>query len=86
MIDWNAATDARMSTTPARLFHLPGGTLAPGSPGDVCVLDVRTPWVVRAAELQSKSRNSPFTGREVVGRAAVTLVAGRVVHEILPQH
>jgi len=77
---------ARMSTTPARLFHLPGGTLAPGSPGDVCVLDVRTPWVVRAAELHSKSRNSPFTGREVVGRAAVTLVAGRVVHEILPQH
>ena len=77
---------ARMSTAPARLFHLPGGTLAPGSPGDVCVLDVRTPWVVRAAELHSKSRNSPFTGKEVVGRAAVTLVAGRVVHEAPPQH
>ncbi|HKE92107.1 MAG TPA: dihydroorotase [Gemmatimonadales bacterium] len=77
---------ARMSTTPARLFHLPGGTLAPGSPGDVSVLDVRTPWVVRAAELHSKSRNSPFTGKEVVGRAAVTLVAGRVVHEAPPQH
>ena len=73
---------ARMSTTPARLFHLPGGTLAPGSPGDVCVLDVRTPWVVAAADLHSKSRNTPFTGREVVGRAAVTLVAGRVVHEL----
>ena len=73
---------ARMSTTPARLFHLPGGTLAPGSPGDVCVLDVRTPWVVAAADFHSKSRNTPFTGREVVGRAAVTLVAGRVVHEL----
>ena len=72
---------ARMSTTPARLFRLPGGTLAPGTPGDVCVLDVATPWVVRAAELHSKSRNTPFTGRELVGRAAVTLVAGRVVHE-----
>ncbi len=75
---------ARMSTTPARLFRLPGGTLAPGTPGDVCVLDVATPWVVRAAELHSKSRNTPFTGRELVGRAAVTLVAGRVVHEAHP--
>ena len=70
--------------TPARLFRLPGGTLAPGTPGDVCVLDVATPWVVRAAELHSKSRNTPFTGRELVGRAAVTLVAGRVVHEAHP--
>ena len=74
----------RMSTTPARLFRLPGGTLAPGTPGDVCVLDVTTPWVVRAADLHSKSRNTPFTGRELVGRAAVTLVAGRVVHEAHP--
>jgi dihydroorotase len=74
---------ARMSTTPARLFHLPGGTLTPGSSADVCVLDVVTPWVVRAADLHSKSRNTPFTGRELVGRAAVTLVAGRVVHENL---
>jgi len=71
---------ARMSSTPARLFHLPGGTLAPGSPADVCVLDVTRPWVVRAAEFHSKSRNTPFTGRELIGRAAVTLVAGRVVH------
>ena len=73
---------ARMSTTPARLFHLPGGTLAPKSPGDVCVFDVRTPWVVGAAGFYSKSRNTPFTGRELTGRAAVTLVAGRVVHEL----
>ena len=74
---------ARMSTTPARLFHLSGGTLAPGSAGDVCVLDVKTPWTVQAAAFHSKSRNTPFTGRELVGRAAVTLVAGRVVHEAL---
>jgi len=77
---------ARMSTTPARLFHLPGGTLAPGSPGDVSVLDVRAPWVVRPADFHSKSHNTPFSGRELVGRAAVTLVAGRVVHEVVLQH
>jgi dihydroorotase len=72
---------ARMSTAPAEVFHLPGGSLALGAVADVCVLDVTAPWVVRSAEFQSKSRNTPFAGRELVGRAAVTLVAGRVVYE-----
>jgi dihydroorotase len=72
---------ARMSAVPAKVFHLPGGTLAPGSAADVCVLDVTAPWVVRSAEFQSKSRNTPFAGRELVGRAVVTLVAGRVAFE-----
>ena len=72
---------ARMSAVPAEVFHLPGGTLAPGSAADICVLDVTAPWVVRSAEFQSKSRNTPFAGRELVGRAIVTLVAGRVAHE-----
>jgi dihydroorotase len=72
----------RMSTTPARLFHLAGGSLVPGAPGDVCVLDVSAPWVVRAEDLHSKSRNTPFMGRELVGRAVLTFVAGRVVHDL----
>ncbi len=72
---------ARMSTVPATVFHLPGGTLAPGAAADVCVLDVTAPWVVRSADFQSKSRNTPFGGRELVGRAVVTLVAGRIVYE-----
>ncbi|MGH7614939.1 MAG: dihydroorotase [Gemmatimonadales bacterium] len=72
---------ARMSTGPAAVFHLPGGTLAVGAVADVCVLDVTAPWVVRSAEFQSKSRNTPFEGRELVGQAAMTLVSGRVVHE-----
>lgn len=72
---------ARMSTVPAGLFHLPGGALAPGSVADVCVLDVTSPWVVQATEFHSKSRNSPFAGRKLTGRAILTLVAGRIVHE-----
>jgi dihydroorotase len=72
---------ARMSTTPAALFRLPGGTLAVGAVADVCVLDVTSSWVVRSAQFHSKSRNSPFADRELVGRAALTLVAGRIVHE-----
>jgi dihydroorotase len=71
----------RMSTAPAALFHLPGGSLAPGVPADVCVLDVIRPWTVRPPDFHSKSRNTPFAGRELVGRAVLTIVAGRVVHE-----
>ncbi|MGH7539085.1 MAG: dihydroorotase [Gemmatimonadales bacterium] len=72
---------AWMSTVPAGVFHLPGGTLTPGAAGDVCVLDITAPWVVRPADFQSKSRNTPFAGRELVGRAVLTLVAGRVAHD-----
>lgn len=71
----------RMSTVPAVLFRLPGGTLTTGAVADVCVLDVTNRWVVRATEFQSKSRNTPFADRELVGRAVLTVVAGRVVHE-----
>ena len=75
---------ARMSAVPAGVFHLPGGTLKPGAPGDVVVLDVSRPWTVNAAAFHSKSRNTPFAGRVLVGRAWLTVVNGRVVHEAEP--
>ncbi|MGH7701244.1 MAG: dihydroorotase, partial [Gemmatimonadales bacterium] len=71
----------RMSTAPAGVFGLPGGTLRPGAPADVVVLDITTPWTVEAAEFCSKSRNTPFAGRRLVGRALLTLVNGRPVYE-----
>lgn len=72
---------ARMSTAPARTFHLPGGTLQPGAPGDVVVLDVTAPWTVSPGRFFSKSRNTPFAGRILTGRAVLTIVNGRVVYE-----
>ncbi len=69
-----------MSTLPARAFQLSGGTLQPGAPADVVVLDVTAPWTVDPARFLSKSRNSPFAGRSVRGRATLTLVGGKVVH------
>jgi dihydroorotase len=71
----------RMSTAPARAFHLPGGGLRIGAVADLCVLDVEHPWTVDTAQFHSKSRNSPFGGRRVTGRVRMTLVAGRVVHD-----
>ena len=69
----------RMSAAPARAFNLPGGTLAEGSPADVVVFDPDEAWTVDPTEFVSKSRNTPFAGREVRGRVRLTVVGGRVV-------
>ena len=65
---------------PARILGIPAGTLAPGAPGDVTVLDLTTPWQI-GDDFRSRSRNSPFVGWEVQGRAVWTLVGGRVVYD-----
>ena len=72
----------RMSTAPARAFRLPGGTLAVGAPGDVVVLDPGAHWTVDPETFHSKSRNTPFAGRGLTGRAVLTVVGGNVVHQL----
>lgn len=69
----------RMSTAPARVFHLPGGTLVPGSPADLVVFDAEAGWTVDPERFRSKSRNTPFAGRQLSGRVELTMVEGRVV-------
>jgi len=71
----------RMSTRPAQLFKLPGGSLAVGAPADVVILDPEAKWVVDPSRFHSKSRNTPFGGRRLTGRAELTIVRGRVVYE-----
>jgi dihydroorotase len=68
----------RMSVAPARAFGLPGGTLAPGSIADVTVFDPRIEWVVDPTRFVSKSRNTPFTGRQLLGAPTYTVVGGEV--------
>jgi dihydroorotase len=72
---------ARMSAVPARIFGLPGGTLAPGTPADVVVFDPDAEWIVRPEEFHSRSRNTPFAGRRLFGRAITTVVRGQVVFQ-----
>ncbi|OLD60451.1 MAG: dihydroorotase [Gemmatimonadetes bacterium 13_1_20CM_69_28] len=72
---------ARMSSAPAAAFRLPGGSLTPGAPADIVVLDITARWTVDPANFHSKSRNSPFAGRTLTGRPVLTLVGGAVVHE-----
>jgi dihydroorotase len=68
----------RMSAAPARIFHLPGGTLAPGTVADVAVLDLEERWTVDPESFLSRSRNTPFGGRHLTGRPWATIVEGRL--------
>jgi dihydroorotase len=70
-----------MSTRPAKLLGLPGGTLRPGSPADVIVIDADIPWVLDPADLKSQCKNTPFDEARFSGRVARTIVGGRMVYE-----
>lgn len=67
-----------MSTAPASILGIPGGTLAVGAPGDVTVLDLERTWTVDAAAFASKSRNTPFDGWALKGKAVAAIVGGEV--------
>ncbi|MBK7714405.1 MAG: dihydroorotase [Gemmatimonadetes bacterium] len=71
----------RMSTRAAQIYNLPGGTLAIGAPADVAILDPDAAWTVDPARFYSKSRNTPFGGRQLQGRCDLTIVRGRVVYD-----
>jgi dihydroorotase len=73
---------ARMSTDAAKIFHLQGGNLQKGSVADVVLIDPDRVWTVRAEESFSKSRNTPFAGTQLRGRAIMTIVRGAVVYQV----
>jgi dihydroorotase len=70
-----------LSTKPAELLGLPGGSLRPGAPADVVVIDLDEPWILDRDELKSKCRNTPFDEARMQGRAVRTIVGGRTVYE-----
>jgi dihydroorotase len=72
---------SRLSRDPARLLGLPGGSLAPGAPADLTLLDPAVEWTVDPARFQSRSRNTPFGGWAVTGRPWKTIVGGGIVWE-----
>ncbi|HVT19263.1 MAG TPA: dihydroorotase [Thermoanaerobaculia bacterium] len=66
-----------LSTGPARVLGLPGGTLRPGSPADISIFDFEGEVTVAASSFRSRSRNTPFDGWKLKGRPTATLVGGR---------
>jgi dihydroorotase len=69
------------TTGPARVFGLTGrGTLTTGSHADVVIFDPKKTWTYDVAKTRSKSRNSPFDGWQLTGKAIATIVSGHVVY------
>jgi dihydroorotase len=73
-----------LSANPARILKLSGkGTLRKGADADVTVIDPDAEWEYREADVRSKSRNSPFFGWKLRGRAVATIRGGCVTHSLL---
>jgi dihydroorotase len=70
-----------MSTRPAELLGVPGGTLKAGARADVIVVDLEAPYVLDPANLKSKCKNTPFDEARMQGRVVRTIVSGRTVYE-----
>jgi dihydroorotase len=69
----------RMSSNPAKILGLPGGSLAVGKPANVTIIDMDKKWVVDPSTFASKGRNTPFAGWRLKGKAYATIVGGAVV-------
>jgi len=75
---------ALLSSQPARVFGLDAGgagSLAPGAPADLTVIDLDLAWTVEEAAIRSRSHNTPFVGRALRGGALLTLMGGRVTFD-----
>ncbi len=80
-VRWSAADAlARITAAPARLIGLSCGTLAPGSPADLCIYDPAAYWAVTRETLRSQGKNSPWLRREMQTRVVTTLAGGRIVY------
>jgi dihydroorotase len=69
-----------LSTNPARILNVPGGTLSEGVHADVSILVPDLPVTVDPSKFRSKSRNTPFGGWQLKGGVAATIVGGRTVY------
>ena len=69
----------KMSTNRARIFNVPGGSLAVGMPADIAIIDMDKEWTVEAGKFESKSRNCPFQGWKLKGQVVSTIVGGKVI-------
>ena len=71
----------KMSTNPARILNLPKGTLKSGADADITVIDPQIRWTVDVKAFRSRGKNSPFHGREMQGRAVLTIVGGDIKYD-----
>jgi len=71
---------AKLTINPAQVIGIDKGTLEVGKDADITIIDVDDKWEVKTEELVSKSKNTPFGGYELQGRAVMTIVGGKIVY------
>ncbi|MDX2038408.1 MAG: dihydroorotase [Isosphaeraceae bacterium] len=76
-LTWNEVI-RKLTINPARLLGIPKGTLAHGADADVTLIDPRVEWTIDPSKFYSKSRNTPYAGWKVRGRAHTVIVSGEV--------
>ncbi|MCX7636190.1 MAG: amidohydrolase family protein, partial [Syntrophales bacterium] len=72
---------AKMSVVPAAILKVPGGTLRPGAPADVTVIDPHRLWSVDPQLFRSRSRNTPFASWTLQGKAVMTIKGGIITYQ-----
>ena len=82
-LDWPTLIE-RLTTRPAGVLSLNKGTLTPGADADVTLIDPEITWTIDSNAFASKSRNCPFDGWTVRGRAVTTIVGGQVKYQLAP--
>jgi len=68
----------KFTANPAKILGLPAGTLSPGAPADITIIDPKARHTIDKAKFASKSRNTPFHGREVTGKIKRTILGGKL--------
>jgi dihydroorotase len=73
---------AKMTCNPAEIINFDGGEIKKGARADLVLIDLNHEWEIDSQKFFSKSKNSPFDGFKVKGRAVLTTVAGKIVYKI----
>ncbi len=68
----------KLTSAPARILNLPGGTIKAGSPADLTIIDLKREFIINPETWYSKSRNTPFTGKRLTGAPVYTIVDGLI--------
>ncbi len=73
---------AKMTCNAAKIINFDGGEIKKGGRADLTLIDLDSEWEIDSKKFLSKSKNSPFDGFKVKGRAVMTVVAGKIVYKI----
>ena len=69
-----------LTINPAKILKINKGSLKKGSDADICIFDLEKPWVVKAEDLKSKSKNTAIENRKLQGKVKMTFLNGELVY------